>query len=216
MIRAAASCFAVFAHAEFRYRAGLLHSEDDKPSATIKPSHKVTKIAPYSHMHLQAVRASWMACINLAVYEFIGSQHLRTCWYADGDLHRDYGPALTAKYHVYPLSWYKYCRGKMMALDTNTFTDDPQPPNYQLLAYCVCGGNCVRLVAREQVDHLPFSGKTTDHRDARVYHTCTGTKIECSRAGDDTANCYYRLGERVKKHARDTIRTPVFFVDTLN
>jgi hypothetical protein len=190
-IAADASCAIAFAHRRFNYRGGALHSERDEPAA---------KLAAFPLEHTKDAR---MYSIDVAPtgdykmsYAPVQSAYTeRLHWYCGGDLHRDYGPAVYI-YHsrlrdAEDCSWYKYHRGVQMASDWNTCMGELNEFCPRLLAYCDascrCANNrCARVIAAGPMKHYFFESIDRGYYDdtrAYVYQTCTGTIVQCQRAG---------------------------------
>ena len=132
-------------------------------------------------------------------------KHAQSRWYCAGELHRDYGPAVTGTTRSFDgvnmgtsAWWHKYDRGKQMATDSNTFMDELAELCPRMRAYCVCG--CVRLVASGPITYYAPGNAPGDRKLARVYQTCTGKIIETvaiqeySGSINRVISDYYQIG----------------------
>jgi hypothetical protein len=125
MIRIAAlTCDITFAHRQLHYCAGLLHSEYDRPAAVFIPSAMYLRVRGHYLRDINWGPRFYNITYTTATHRFNGVQ---SHWYYEGDLHRDYGPAIAGRHTQRNGSteswWYKYSRGvPMLATALNTFT----------------------------------------------------------------------------------------------
>jgi hypothetical protein len=206
MLRIAATCDTAFAHKQFRYRAGALHSANDEPAAVFAPA---SVFAPAA---LTFMRGAYIySAIRSGAYSRKGRVEYLTqrSWYCAGELHRDYGPAVTgATYHhiwdhkITTSWWYKYDHGKQMAPDTNTCMGELTELSPRMRDFCACG--CVKLVACDTINYHMTGGPYATVSPVRVYQTCTGSILEIGHAEPlDSSSVfelasYYRIGAAVE------------------
>jgi hypothetical protein len=109
MLRAKATCAVITSFIQLRYNDGALHSTSNKPAVVFPHLKKV----PCSDSMLYLIR--WVEGGDI-FYEKTAYRPGEAQWYYEGDIHRDYGPAVVGADY-----WYKYYRGKLAASDVNTY-----------------------------------------------------------------------------------------------
>jgi hypothetical protein len=192
MLRTAASCDVAFGHRQFLYRAGMLHSADDRPAAVLERSDLpvggtyLSRLTYLTRLCPLYGSSWWYNC------KFIGTKHTR--WYFAGDLHRDYGPAVSGSSW-----WYKCHCGKQMASEANTFMGERGELSSRMRTYC-CG--CAKLVALN-LAYLEQAESGGTYEFVGVYQTCGGQILECPRLESDRARndfdyLYFRVGGKVR------------------
>ena len=222
----AVTCNTAFAHRQLRFRAGVLHSENDEPAAVFAPG----SCAPMKNAYLSAIcdyrlpgdisenRNADNKVIYLSRRQTKCSQ---MCWYRAGELHRDHGPAVAGTSYMYDNTmyligwdrdrsldchwWYMYYHGKPMASDANSFMGDLTELSHQIRSCCGCGRDCVRLVACDVI--LAVRGSDPPKSCyAFVYRACTGVYLEvpypgtliepCAEDSRTSCTCYKIVGDR--------------------
>jgi hypothetical protein len=95
MLHISITCGTVFAHRRFRYRAGALHSANDEPAAVFAPNSRAYMKGVYLAKVYGNDTYGNDTSFGAAIYRTRRSlKHGQTRWYCDGELHRDYGPAV--------------------------------------------------------------------------------------------------------------------------
>jgi hypothetical protein len=177
MLHISITCDTAFEHRQFRYRAGVLHSANNEPAAVFAPNSRALMQGAYLIEIGDFGRDKLTATFKVRRCLRGGQSR----WYCAGELHRDYGPAVTGVYFDPTLGrlrpwWYKYDHGKQMAPEKNMHMGEPAELSPRMRAYCGCG--CVRLVARDSIAFYATGIYPGKQKIARVYQTCTGTIIE--------------------------------------
>jgi hypothetical protein len=185
LLAAAATCNLLFANRQLRYRAGLLHSVNDEPAAVFVAGTVFAPNAPppapsadFPAGRAFNISGSYLFTIGLCdngngkSVRYTTSRPLycgQSRWYFAGELHRDYGPAVTGATNsrIWGRAatpwWCKYHHGKQMATEKNTYMGD-----WQNLAL-----ECAISVAAAALSLLPATRSSTGKASALGAETHT-------------------------------------------
>jgi hypothetical protein len=124
-----ASATIAYEGARFTYTEGALHSADDEPAFTVRAHSKplqcvIAEVFYYSQSKPATYMVKWQKIPLGDTYSYIDIAE-ESRWYAKGELHRDFGPAV-AGHAIGGVShyWHKYDRGVLGAGSRNTFGND--------------------------------------------------------------------------------------------
>ena len=184
------ACEVENAAGRYRYRDGLLHSENNEPAIVCRMDFNTNRHIRGAYLSSVHYTELWQPMrsvrVSAASPSAVARPRTENRWYDRGDIHREYGPAVVGEHY-----WYKYHRGVQAAPPANSYTGIAAACCRRLLDFCTsdqCSG-CVSLVA--------FS-LLTDCRETVwlkvpifVYRTCAGVVLECS--GGLASRAYYRV-----------------------
>ncbi len=207
---------ALFAHVRFRYRGGWLHSENDEPALLRRLTARSLECGFSCPNEIGYICAktdgdSVQDFVYFTSYNDLPAKGQKY-WYSDGDLHREYGPAIIGPMCgcvgvLCGAPWHaKYHRGRQASSKTNTHVCEPQATyeserreNSPRFPIC-CASNCATLIARGMVDVnyvLNPRVRCAKKVGARVYQTCTGIVIECLADFADLKCRHHKLGDTI-------------------
>jgi hypothetical protein len=214
MLRLKVTCTIKNDAVRLQYCGGVLHGANDEPALVIS---NIDRYACFDG-HYYASASEWNRVVQIVLLRHLPQGFLGACalnstaerrWYDRGDLHRDYGPAVSSD-----LYWYKYHRGAQKASRENTYTgldanccqktgDDrrsdanccQQPDGdrrQELRKYCADAGctGCAAITACAPIT-LAVDWEA-GFVQAKVYQTCAGLVMLFPQDCTDTHRRYYR------------------------
>jgi hypothetical protein len=137
MLRLGATCAVKNSAVRFQYCGGVLHSANDEPALVVKTAPRKHSLiskpgallsGPYIRVVNDVHDRTEVWYVRDPPKVKLQSSHTESLWYAWGDTHRDFGPAVVGNYCDLKLGadygryWYKYHRGVQAAAHTNTYT----------------------------------------------------------------------------------------------